>query len=38
MRASVDPQPLYETIVYGSAIAKDMVEALTAGLGPSAEV
>ena len=35
MRLGADPQPLYETIVYGSSIAKDLVDALTSVLGES---
>lgn len=37
MRVGSDPQPLYETIVYGSGIAKDLVIALQKALGKSAE-
>lgn len=37
MRVGIDPQPLYETIVYGSGIAKDLTSELATALGKSAE-
>ena len=37
MRVGVDPQPLYETIVYGSGIVKGLKADLTEKLGKSAE-
>ena len=33
MRVSADPQCLYETLVYGSAIARDAIKALNEALG-----
>ncbi|MDO4432309.1 MAG: hypothetical protein Q4B80_03205 [Aerococcaceae bacterium] len=37
LRVGVDPQPLYETIVYGSGIAKGLQADLVAALGASAK-
>ncbi|WP_124057718.1 hypothetical protein [Vaginisenegalia massiliensis] len=38
MRVGQDPQPLYETLVVGSGIARSLQEPLTAQLGESAPV
>lgn len=38
LRIGEDPQPLYETIVYGSSIARTLEPTLTEALGESAKV